>query len=335
MPRPVEKKICPNFHEQHFVPILRFLRRGVGNAAIDESFSQQNNEHNSIQLGSEPVKKAADESSNHHAHHQQSTYCIWSWWGRSSSQSSGPKPCAVRTGWGSTRAWCRFSCRILLRGQRCGRLPPWLGNSSPCTCCLKQSSTVSEAQWRRWKTLTRVARKISGCAPEQCPERGRLWALSQIFFLCSPELNSFPLTWLWVSLLGLASGSPGPAAAPAARGWACTPSLSAKSIPGRETSTESRHSKGYLQCWGLCYLFPCVRRWFRALITTQSCFHLLQRHSHFPPEQIFMVGAKKKKKTNKQQNSLRSSLLVFVLLTLFAQFALLALNDEGKLPPCY
>lgn len=61
------------------------------------------------------------------------TYCIWSWWGRSSSQSSGPEPCEVQTGSGSTLAWCRSSCRSLPHGLQCGLSPQWHDNSFPCT----------------------------------------------------------------------------------------------------------------------------------------------------------------------------------------------------------
>lgn len=132
-----------------------------------------------------------------------------------------------------------------------------------------------------------------------------------------------------MSLRSLASGSPGPAAALAARGWACTPSLSAKSIPGRETSTELQRSKGYLQGWGLCYLL-----FLRTLVVPSPHYHTKLFFSYYkcpregiPKSKYSRLEQKKTKKQNKKK-SLHSSLLVFVLLTLFVQFALLVLNDE-------
>lgn len=133
-----------------------------------------------------------------------------------------------------------------------------------------------------------------------------------------------------MSLRSLASGSPGPAAALAARGWACTPSLSAKSIPGRETSTELQRSKGYLQGWGLCYLL-----FLRTLVVPNPHYHTKLFFSYYkcpregiPKSKYSRLEQKKTKTKTKKKESLHSSLLVFVLLTLFVQFALLVLNDE-------
>lgn len=129
-----------------------------------------------------------------------------------------------------------------------------------------------------------------------------------------------------MSLRGLASGSPGPAAALAARGWACTPSLSAKSIPGRETSRELRRSKGYLQGWGGVVLFalPAHGGGSKPSLPHKTVFSYYK----CPREGIPKSKYSRLKQRKRKKKSLRSSLLVFVLLTLFVQFALLVLNDE-------
>lgn len=126
-----------------------------------------------------------------------------------------------------------------------------------------------------------------------------------------------------MSLRSLASGSPGPAAALAARDWACTPSLSAKSIPGRETSTELQRSKGYLQGWGLCYLL-----FLRTLVVPSPHYHTKLFFSYYKCPREGIPKSKYSRLEQEKKKSLRSSLLVFVLLILFVQFALLVLNDE-------
>lgn len=77
-----------------------------------------------------------------------STYCIWSWWGRSSSQSSAPEPCGAQTDLGSTPAWCRFFCRSRPPGLLCGRFPQWPGSFYPCTWNKNTRETKNTVLWR-------------------------------------------------------------------------------------------------------------------------------------------------------------------------------------------